>query len=955
MNPTAPQVVERLAWEGIVSGPTALALGVVLALVTAWFLWRERYALGPRWAAVFWLLRVVAFGCALWMLAGPTQLRIERTVTPQSVAIFADDSQSMDVIDLADPADSVRWQLAVDGESAASPVIRCDRMIVDLGAAASESQRLALMVKEHRPVKQLTAASASLAKLLGRAREHAAAIAESVGGEDATLAERADRIEAVLEGPAADSLAAVESVLAKSERALGDDLTVRLEQFSEAVAGARRRATVLAIDLAQQSAGESSHDRSETDRMSRREKVGHTLDALQGSLEKKLAAGVRIRRFRFDSATAAIDSEQKWAQALDGSVTAAIVPPAPNPDDPTAAENDAAAASGTTNLSAVLTQLASANSSDATRMALILTDGRHNSPNAPPPQEVAAQLANLSVYMVPIGNAMQMRDVLLHRVEAPAVVTEKDSALIDVIVSGFDCDGESSAVVLRQEGREIDRQPIQFTGERGDQRARFKVPAKTAGWQEYLVEVEPVSDEANTANNYMPVSFEVVHDRTRVLLSDGVARWEYRYLNQLFRREEHVEFDELLFFPRVHGSGRLADRPEFPEDLEGWSRYDVVILGDVSPQQLSPASQQSLGEYVRRRGGNLIVIAGGNSMPAEFVNGPLMDLLPVERDPNVYPRQGYAIRLTDEGRFNSGLSIADSADGSVQAWHSTYERFPVFGLSDYSRPKSTARTLLTAIPEAAGEIASESDADEPSHAFLCWQRVGAGRVAYLAAPETYRLRWRLGDQLHHRFWGQFLRWMTAANSGAGTDLVRLQTDRTSYFPDDAVEVTAWLKDANGRPLSGETIEAEARTFGDHAVSVALESDPEVPGRYFGNLDRLAVGAYQVAVKGPIVDKLLPPGGENNQAVSTITVRSTGGVELLNTQCNRPLMEQVAEITGGQIIPPTAIDEVFQLVSFTPEVSERIERTPLWNRWTSLLLVLGCVFTEWIVRKSKGLV
>jgi hypothetical protein len=941
-------------WEGIVSGPTALGLGVVLALLAAWFLWRERHAVGPGWAAVFWLLRVVAFGCALWMLAGPTQLRIERTVTPQSVAIFADDSQSMDVIDAADPADSVRWQLAVDGGDAASPVIHCDRLVVDLGAATSECERLALLVKEHRPVRQLTATSASLAKLLGRAREHAAAIAEAVGGDDATLAERADRIEAVLAGPAADSLAAVESALSTNERTPGGDLTVRFEQFSESLSGARRRATVLAVDLAQQNADQSSEERAETDQLSRREKVGRTLDALQDSLEGKLADGVRIRRFRFDSAAAAIDSDEKWAQALDGSVTAPPALPAPDPDDPATAEQDAAVG-GTTNLSAVLTQLASARSTDATRMALVLTDGRHNSPGAPSPQEVAAQLAHLSVYIVPIGNATQLRDVLLHRVEAPAVVTEKDSALIDVIVSGIDCEGESSAVVLRQEGREIDREPIQFTGERGDQRARFKVPAKTAGWQEYVVEVEPVSDEANTANNYMPVSFEVVHDRTRVLLADDLPRWEYRYLNQLFRREQRVEFDELQFSPRVHGTGRLADRPEFPSDLAGWSRYDVVILGDVSPQQLSTASQRSLAEYVRRRGGNLVVIAGGNAMPAEFAGSPLMDLLPVERDPNVYPRQGYSLRVTDEGRFHSAMLISDSADESVRKWRGVYERFPVFGLSEYSQPKSTARTLLEAVPDAMGEISAEGGAAGAGHAFLCWQRVGAGRVAYLAAAESWRLRYLQGDESHHRFWGQFLRWITAANSGAGTDLVRLQTDRTNYLPEDQIEITAWLKDASGRPLSGESIEAEARTFGDQVVSVALQSDSELPGRYFGTLDRLTVGAYQMAVTGPIVDKLLPPGGENAQVVSTITVRSTGGVELANTQSNRPLMEQVAEITGGQLIPPTAIDEVFQLVSFTPEVSERIERTPLWNRWTSLWLVLGCVFTEWIVRKSKGLV
>ena len=63
------------------SGPTALALFVAIALLAAWSLWRERNAVGRRWAVAFWVLRVAAFGCALWMLAGPTQLRIERTTT----------------------------------------------------------------------------------------------------------------------------------------------------------------------------------------------------------------------------------------------------------------------------------------------------------------------------------------------------------------------------------------------------------------------------------------------------------------------------------------------------------------------------------------------------------------------------------------------------------------------------------------------------------------------------------------------------------------------------------------------------------------------------------------------------------------------------------------------------------------------------------------------------------
>lgn len=344
-------------------------------------------------------------------------------------------------------------------------------------------------------------------------------------------------------------------------------------------------------------------------------------------------------------------------------------------------------------------------------------------------------------------------------------------------------------------------------------------------------------------------------------------------------------------------------------------------------------------------------------MPAAFQGEPLADLLPVERATNVFGQSGYGLKLTEEGRFQSALLVADSSSDSLSAWRSVYERFPVYELSDYCRPKSTARTLIEAVSSATGDVAAERHAGDAAveHAFLCWQRVGAGRVAYLAAPDTYRLRWRRGDRMHHRFWGQFLRWITAANAGTGSDFVRLQTDRTRYAAGEPVEVTAWLKDASGRPLSGETIEAEARSFNDEVKRIELTVDSDVPGRYFGTLDELPAGAYQVGLRGRAIDELVPHDDAAKPVQATITVRASDSIEMLNTQCNRPLLEQLAQITGGQVIPPTAISEVLALASFTPEVSERIERTPLWNRWSNLVLVLGCLFTEWVVRKAKGLV
>ncbi len=951
------EIIEQLAWDGVVGARTALVLWILAAGISAWFLWRERHAVGRGWAAVFWVMRILAFGCVLWMLAGPTHEHIERIATNQSVSIFADDSESMDVVDPPEESDALRWTLAATGDAAKESVVLADRLTVALGGAVSACGELSLAVKEHRPTKELSALQAKVRAASDRAKSRADALAASLSGKDSATAERANRIVAVLSGASDKLLPGIRSSLEHPKNAVGDEFAAQLEQLSESLTSAKRHATGIASDLAHDKAGRLSAQNAGKGTVTRRQQTGKALDALERQLSDELSKTMHIERFRFDRAVTPVSTTAGWARSLDSKRAedaSASSPPAAANDDSVNQTGIDAPDESVTNLSSVLGQLAAKRSGQSTRLAILLSDGRHNDSAAVAPQEAARQLSKLPVFVVPIGNAKPQRDVMLLRVEAPAAVAQKDSAVIDVIVSGLDCEGRSTQVVLRHEGREIERKPISFR-EGPDCRVRFTVVAKDLGWQEYVVGVEPIEGETNLANNYYPVSFEVVRDRLRILLADGVPRWEYRYLNQLFRRDERIEFDELLFSPTVHGSGRLADRPEFPQDAEGFARYDIVILGDISPQQLPVASQKALDEFVRTRGGNVIVVAGQNSMPAAFIGQPLADLLPAERATTVTPQQGYSLRLTDEGRVNSSLLIEDSPEASRTAWQETYERFPVYGLSEYCRPKSSARTLIEAVAQSAGQVTEENTDHKVDYAFLCWQRVGAGRVAYLAAGDTYRLRWRRGDQYHHRFWGQFLRWLTAANVGAGSEIVRLQTDRTRYSEREPVEVTVWLKDNTGRPLAGETIQAEAQPFKGDGVGVELTADKQVPGRYFGTLNDLAPGAYKIRPRGKIIDQLLPHAAEAAQVQATISVQRVGSVEMLNTECNRPLLEQIAQITGGQVIPPTAIGEVLNLASFAPEMSETVQRTPLWNRWSDLLLVLGCLFTEWVVRKGKGLV
>ncbi len=938
MPTNSPQTSESIVFDGTIGVTAAIVIGLLLAAIAAWLLYRERLSIGPRWAGLFWVLRMTAIGVALWMLAGPVHESVERSTVTQSIAILADASQSMETVDSADATELVRWTLASTVDEQPSELAQCDSIKVAVQVASRACERTMTMLNEHRPIKELKQTVEEVRVAASRAEKHCNQLIEQFSDDREDLAERVGRIETLLQGPINSTLDDVLAALDDRGASLVGKMTDSLEALSDHFSASSRRIDTLTRELAEELANDTERFAEDAKELSRREKSLNVLDALHENVLAKFDDEVRIRKFQFDSMLTPIAAERTWSDAAN------LVSYTPE-----------AKQQPVTDLTAVLKQLSTDRVAQSTRLAIVVTDGNHTALSKQAPQEVATQIADLPVYTVPVGSAVLVRDLRLHRVEAPSTVVEDDSALIEAIITAVDCDGLATEVTLRHDGQEIDRQLVKFTGDRVDRRVQFKVSADQIGWQDYELTVEPVDDEESVANNVAPISWEVVRDKFRVLLADGVSHWEFRYLQQLFRRDSHIECDELLFYPRLRGTGEMAKNPRLPERVDDWSVYDVVILGDLGLQQFSTTSQRALVEYVRDRNGHLILMAGRDHMPREYRNKPLMDLLPVEAASYNDEDEGYTLMLTDEGRLHSALAIEESNQESEAAWLGVYRKKPIFNLSEYSRPKPTARTLLRAVPTRMSIVVDDKATQDNLPAYLCWQQVGGGRVVYLASADIWRLRYRGGDRRHHRFWGQMIRWVTAEQLGSGTDVLRMSTDKNRYNPKEPVEVTVWLKDQTGRPLAGQALQIGARTLEEEVESAELASDPDVAGRYFGTLENLPPGAYEVVVSGSVVDELMAASEDKSPIKTMITVDAGDNLEMLDTRCDRTLLEQVSEITGGQVVPPTAIAEVLQLASLSPEVNESVQRTPLWNRWSNLWIVLGCLVTEWIVRKKKGLV
>ncbi|MFO0916831.1 MAG: hypothetical protein U0872_00750 [Planctomycetaceae bacterium] len=441
---------------------------------------------------------------------------------------------------------------------------------------------------------------------------------------------------------------------------------------------------------------------------------------------------------------------------------------------------------------------------------------------------------------------------------------------------------------------------------------------------------------------------DVVDSVLRVLIAEDAARWEHQFLVNLFRRQQQLEFDQLRFSPRTLGTGAREATARFPETVAEWSEYRVVILGDVSPRQLPRSSQAALREFITQRGGSLIIIAGQKAMPQAFDGEPLMDLLPVQqcRDGGGTD-DGYYVDLTPEGKSLDVMRLGDDVPATEAVWRQVSHSLPVTFPNAYCQPKPTSAVLLSALPSAA-------ESTDQARSYLCWQQVGAGRVAYFSSPTTYQLRMRSGDKHHYRFWGQFIRWIASNSLIKGSKTVRLQADKSNYRQGDAVEVRLELSDGSGRPITDAQPSIEALRAENRAAVVALHPDPKVPGRYLGKFAADESGRYTLRAAGDAVERLLAAEKFSSGVEIQIEYEPELDREQLDPRADRPLLEQLARSTGGAVLEPTALANLHQLLPLEPQKIESAQRTALWDRWWCLAIIAGCLTLEWLVRKKTGL-
>ncbi len=597
---------------------------------------------------------------------------------------------------------------------------------------------------------------------------------------------------------------------------------------------------------------------------------------------------------------------------------------------------------------------------------VLLTDGRRNGPGDPSPLVDRLASRGIPIYPVLIGSDRAPPDSAVASIKAPEGVNRGDAAIVTAVLKldGHPA-GSTVDVTLTRPGGEPMVQSVRAPGDGSRPSATFRVPLDVVGVIPLTVAVEPSPDDARGDNDRRTVAVRVVDDKARVLLVDGEARWEFRYLRNALSRDPKVTVDAILFHPPMSPSASVEPAypvawpsrpdPPAPDPLAG---YDLIVVGDVDPLDLPPEGWARLDAFVAARGGTLAIVPGPRSWaalaaaPAPRALLPVLDPSPLLVDPlgsadPEHPALPPGLRLSPRAEALADpdawpmLQLGDGPEATARAWSG----LPGLPWVVAGRPKPSATVLASALGR------------EREGAAIASQPYGLGKVLWVGTDATWRWRFRVGDAIHHRFWGQVVRWAGSNNLAVGNRVVRHGPARSRVAEGDPIRLQARVAD-DVPDLPADLLVA-ARVFrrgdsGEALAVVPLRPALGQPRVFEGVGPALPTGDYVVRLDAPQLLTLSEAQGAGPIPEAALEIAGRDTSERVELAAARDPLDRLAAATGGQVFADFEAARLPPLLQGRSRPVERTAEVPLWDHPATLLLFFALLTAEWALRKRAGL-
>ena len=630
---------------------------------------------------------------------------------------------------------------------------------------------------------------------------------------------------------------------------------------------------------------------------------------------------------------------------------------------------------------------------------ILFTDGRHNGDAGV--ESVARRLGSygIAVSTVVVGGTVKPFDLSIAAADSRESVFLGDKIRFTIRVAATHANGRRATLRFSTEGEGVlEEKEFTVEGEDWSKEFKFVHTPKDKGVYSYRFDVTRLEGELFADNNARELEVAVSDDRTNVLLVDGRPRWEYRYLRNLFYgRDKSVHLQDWLVNPdKIEGVEALlpppasASRPfgdseagEWPNDAEEWRKFDVIILGDIDKTVLDSRVIDRIRYCVEERGALLVVIAGSEYMPYGIDNETFRALLPIDYTPGSAshrdaPENDFRFALAPSGRGHTVMSQSSSSSENEDIWDAIPDfhwRLPIDGVKPgtdvlaFAKPKdgegagaasmASIASLIEEDPEVALKRLEEMRDRESRNALVTACTRGRGRVLMLTTDSMWRLRSKAGDELHHRFWGQVMRWGAGERLRAGNDHVRIGTDQLRYGAGEEVKAYVRVLDKMFNGVAGldpRLVITPPEGSKRKSFAVNPQPRPEANGFYECTIPGcVEPGVYTVTLEctaaAAAIGRLYPP----RLTTKFVVVTTKQPAEEVDITATRDAAERIARATGGKVLSPTEYVKLSEdFGGGSKQVQDRVEFN-LWCLPPLFVLIILFLTVEWIFRKRVSLV
>lgn len=589
------------------------------------------------------------------------------------------------------------------------------------------------------------------------------------------------------------------------------------------------------------------------------------------------------------------------------------------------------------------------------------------------------------VYPVPIGSARGLTDLSVSHV---AVSQTNFEAAPVTITATFESQAWSGRKVglrlLNEEGKEIERRLVDTPSDNKPAVDRFLIRPEKTGVSFYTVQTflpgeedrkeGAVSREATLANNRRLVTVDRGRGPFRVLYVTGRPNWEFKFLRRALSEDSEVQLQGLVRIakrepkltflsragertnPLFRGFGNQGDeqaeqydepvlirlgtndkeelRSGFPKSSEELFRYHAVILDDIEAAFFKQDQLSLIQQFVSRRGGGFLMLGGKDS----FVQGgyqrvPVGEILPVYLDrTEVTSATGYRLSLTREGWLQPWIRVRSNEQEEQK-------RLAIM-------PEFKSLNSVRAIKPGAAILAQVTTPDGVLQPALISQQFGRGRTAALLIGDLWRWNLRRPEGAEsdlEKSWRQTIRWLISDVPGR----VEVETKKTNAGALSAIEIVVRARDTSYEPLDNASVVLDVQTPDQKQIQLLAESSNAGPGQYETLFSPRLPGMYRAKVTVTASD-----GSEVGQKEIGWTVEPQTE-EFKTLAVNRPVLEQLAQDSRGEVIELTDLDRF--VTSLPNRKIPHIETWtyPLWHQSSVFLLAIACLIMEWGIRRWKG--